>query len=426
MAKRFASPARRMKPGLQFLKTINSRKFITNAKTVHPGRSIYNGRVTRVLPGMQSAFVDLGLERDAFLYVTDFMELEDSEESDELEKAAASGANQPPREVATPTAAAPPSNNARNASRTEFCQRPEAGPAQRGDRSQRDRRPAGELVIESTESTAATPWPRRIFSRRRCKRLRSPAGSRRWRGRAIAAVRAGSPARPRAVRIPPLPLSKSLPNPANRKSPLRFRPRPASLKSARPAPLLALLAPRLLSRFPSCSPANRSASTVAPRPTKLPARLSLPLQCAQRLRQALHAHRHTIEWDGSGLLPASPSPAIATASPNLQRSSNSRHRIRPHAGLRRARIRSSGQGLRASCRRSRVRRGNPGIRARKARVEAEFEANTGSRVPWPTSMKQQLKPQRLNTRHSPQPRTSKPSASNQSLGPNPMLGLAQH
>ena len=35
--------------------------------------SIYNGRVTRVLPGMQSAFVDIGLERDAFLYVTDFL-----------------------------------------------------------------------------------------------------------------------------------------------------------------------------------------------------------------------------------------------------------------------------------------------------------------------------------------------------------------
>ena len=33
--------------------------------------SIYKGRVTRVLPGMQSAFVDLGLKRDAFLYVTD-------------------------------------------------------------------------------------------------------------------------------------------------------------------------------------------------------------------------------------------------------------------------------------------------------------------------------------------------------------------
>ncbi len=36
--------------------------------------SIYNGRVTRVLPGMQSAFVDIGLERDAFLYITDFLE----------------------------------------------------------------------------------------------------------------------------------------------------------------------------------------------------------------------------------------------------------------------------------------------------------------------------------------------------------------
>src|SRR5271166_5640193 len=61
--------------------------------------SIYNGRVTRVLPGMQSAFVDLGLERDAFLYVTDFLEMEDSEDSDELEKAVASGGSQPPREV---------------------------------------------------------------------------------------------------------------------------------------------------------------------------------------------------------------------------------------------------------------------------------------------------------------------------------------
>src|SRR5947199_3410590 len=36
--------------------------------------SIHKGRVTRVLPGMQSAFVDLGLERDAFLYVSDFFE----------------------------------------------------------------------------------------------------------------------------------------------------------------------------------------------------------------------------------------------------------------------------------------------------------------------------------------------------------------
>src|ERR1700733_12306853 len=46
--------------------------------------SIYKGRVTRVLPGMQSAFVDIGLERDAFLYVSDFMELEDSDDVEEV------------------------------------------------------------------------------------------------------------------------------------------------------------------------------------------------------------------------------------------------------------------------------------------------------------------------------------------------------
>src|SRR5690242_12089538 len=46
--------------------------------------SIYKGRVTRVLPGMQSAFVEIGLERDAFLYVSDFMELEDQDDLDEV------------------------------------------------------------------------------------------------------------------------------------------------------------------------------------------------------------------------------------------------------------------------------------------------------------------------------------------------------
>src|ERR1700677_968181 len=36
--------------------------------------SIYKGKVTRVLPGMQSAFVEIGLDSDAFLYVSDFLE----------------------------------------------------------------------------------------------------------------------------------------------------------------------------------------------------------------------------------------------------------------------------------------------------------------------------------------------------------------
>src|ERR1700744_5580094 len=61
--------------------------------------SIYKGRVTRVLPGMQSAFVDLGLERDAFLYVTDFME--EQEDSSDFEHLPASGGDaRPPRAAA--------------------------------------------------------------------------------------------------------------------------------------------------------------------------------------------------------------------------------------------------------------------------------------------------------------------------------------
>jgi Rne/Rng family ribonuclease len=72
--------------------------------------SIYKGRVTRVLPGMQSAFVDLGLERDAFLYVTDFME--EQEDSSDFERIPGDGAearssqpresqNRPPRPAQT-------------------------------------------------------------------------------------------------------------------------------------------------------------------------------------------------------------------------------------------------------------------------------------------------------------------------------------
>ena len=49
--------------------------------------NIYKGRVTRVLPGMQSAFVDVGLEKDAFLYVADV-----GEEVDDFDAFAAGGA----------------------------------------------------------------------------------------------------------------------------------------------------------------------------------------------------------------------------------------------------------------------------------------------------------------------------------------------
>ncbi|MCG2721388.1 MAG: Rne/Rng family ribonuclease, partial [Thermodesulfovibrionales bacterium] len=33
--------------------------------------NIYKGKVVKILPGMQSAFVDIGLDKAAFLYVTD-------------------------------------------------------------------------------------------------------------------------------------------------------------------------------------------------------------------------------------------------------------------------------------------------------------------------------------------------------------------
>ena len=55
--------------------------------------NVYKGRVTRVLPGMQAAFVDVGLERDAFLYVSDVaadveameeLEIEEARNHDEL------------------------------------------------------------------------------------------------------------------------------------------------------------------------------------------------------------------------------------------------------------------------------------------------------------------------------------------------------
>ncbi len=58
--------------------------------------NVYKGRVSKVLPGMQSAFVDIGLERDAFLYVSDIspgfddyegpLNLDDVEGGEEIKK----------------------------------------------------------------------------------------------------------------------------------------------------------------------------------------------------------------------------------------------------------------------------------------------------------------------------------------------------
>ena len=61
--------------------------------------NVYKGRVMRVLPGMQSAFVDIGLERDAFLYVTDFFDEEEEIERIVMEKSKKTSPEEAKREA---------------------------------------------------------------------------------------------------------------------------------------------------------------------------------------------------------------------------------------------------------------------------------------------------------------------------------------
>jgi Rne/Rng family ribonuclease len=144
--------------------------------------SIYNGRVTRVLPGMQSAFVDVGLERDAFLYVTDFLELEDPEESDEVEKAAVSGGNQAPREIRHTKEAD------RNGGRgDERSQRSGQKPDQKLDQKQggaqdRQRRIVVEPASEAPDAPALES-PLTSAQPETSSEDSADPGSKRWRGR---------------------------------------------------------------------------------------------------------------------------------------------------------------------------------------------------------------------------------------------------
>ncbi len=135
--------------------------------------SIYNGRVTRVLPGMQSAFVDVGLERDAFLYVTDFLELEDQEETDELEKAAVTGGSQAPREIRHSNGVGRGEDNG---------YRPGQRQDQKQDRPPRDRR----LVVETVPETGADAPLESPFAAGPSDDVKEDSGdsgAKRWRGR---------------------------------------------------------------------------------------------------------------------------------------------------------------------------------------------------------------------------------------------------
>jgi ribonuclease G len=151
--------------------------------------SIYNGRVTRVLPGMQSAFVDVGLERDAFLYVTDFLELEDPEESDEVEKASASGAATPPREVRQANGA--DKDQGRNGRRGEGQNGGRSGQTngQISDQQQESRPPKlsgqrGQLVVTSEDASADSAAKSDSASEHEAGGDDSEGtGGKRWRGR---------------------------------------------------------------------------------------------------------------------------------------------------------------------------------------------------------------------------------------------------
>ena len=106
--------------------------------------SIYKGRVTRVLPGMQSAFVDIGLERDAFLYVSDFMELEEHDE----DLTDVVPANRGVQDLRTPAAAEPAPPVVNEAAEPE---------ASFGDNGSQDFVETEEPAEEAQPTIAATP-----------------------------------------------------------------------------------------------------------------------------------------------------------------------------------------------------------------------------------------------------------------------------
>ncbi len=117
--------------------------------------SIYKGKVTRVLPGMQSAFVDIGLERDAFLYVTDFAE--EQEDGEEYVSLA-------PGSRGRGRSAGGHPNGGRGAADAE----PQPGGEDPAFRSSVERKPAGNLSAREASSAPGDE---------------EGPGGRRWRGR---------------------------------------------------------------------------------------------------------------------------------------------------------------------------------------------------------------------------------------------------
>ncbi|MGD0363906.1 MAG: ribonuclease, partial [Bryobacteraceae bacterium] len=157
--------------------------------------SIHKGRVTRVLPGMQSAFVDIGLDRDAFLYVSDFFE-----DNDEYDKIVTSVEEKVLKMEKGPSAAAPVVPAAEDGS-------PAAPPAEL---------PAPEAFAEAPPAPpvvappAAAPLaPPEQFARRNDERDRDRHGRRgrrrRTKGRGLPDSKYFSPGQQHSPAAPPPP-----------------------------------------------------------------------------------------------------------------------------------------------------------------------------------------------------------------------------
>lgn len=68
-------------------KSVVKEVYYERAKEIDYSGFIYKGKVQRVLPGMQAAFVEIGLEKAAFLYVSDVgEEVGDIEDDDDIEE----------------------------------------------------------------------------------------------------------------------------------------------------------------------------------------------------------------------------------------------------------------------------------------------------------------------------------------------------
>jgi len=89
--------------------------------------NVYKGRVSKVLPGMQSSFIDLGLERDGFLYVAEVIDT-----LEEFERLAADDDDE------AKTESAGPENGAEIA---KPVGRDASGQPRTGDHRSRDREP---------------------------------------------------------------------------------------------------------------------------------------------------------------------------------------------------------------------------------------------------------------------------------------------